>query len=258
MKKITTFGLGIVLILSGIIPASEASRDAYYSQAYLGKGKLGKNRHFSDRKGPFRYQIPQKYKRTKTGRRNYWLSHSRYGRKPYLSQYQRKALGRVQIIKNRPELLETKRFETLKRRGYTIDIPSGFRKGKDGMYRNRASSLVFRVVKTPEKYQCVQGSFEFCARDLGKDFRSSQNLPRITNYRKETKYRQTRQSNFLKFPTFTESFKGNLFGSENVYFIFNAFDPRDGSVFRIEAVANARAEKSAAQMMFGVFESFRF
>ncbi len=245
MRKIVLL-VAIMFLFSALIPFSEAVRSNYYTY------KSKRDRHFSDRIGPFRYRAPRKSEEN----RHYWknLSHKKY--KPYLSQYTSPHLSRVQNTKPQSKLFETKRFQVLKRRGYTLTPPAGFRRGKDGIYRNRFSSLTFRVVKTPAKYQCVQTSFELCAINLGKGFSRSQHLRQITNHVTRSHYIYTQSDK--KVPAYTEKFEGTVFGSENVYFLFNALNPEDNSVIRIEAVAHKRAQTEAAKMMFEVFKSFHF
>ncbi|MCF7812389.1 hypothetical protein K9M59_02220 [Candidatus Gracilibacteria bacterium] len=141
---------------------------------------------------------------------------------------------------------------------YTLEIPAGFTQGIDGDYKSTYNSLTFRISPTPEKYSCVQPSFELCAINLGKGFKDSQNLVQVSQLNRSEDWDQTVGRQMLLYPTFTESFHATAFGSQNIYFIFSALDPSDGSVIRIEAVAKEHDAEIAAQVMKKVFQSFRF
>jgi len=142
--------------------------------------------------------------------------------------------------------------------GYIFTVPNGFQLMSDGSYKNLDSSLSFRITKTPKKYKCVQPSFKFCAIDLGKNFKDGENLTYIQSINNNFQWAQTVAQNKEQFPVYVENFFANKFGSRNAYFTFNALDPSNGSVVRIEAVSKIKDAKKAAQIVRPVFESFQF
>ncbi len=159
------------------------------------------------------------------------------------------------IVGHTPPIRKEYKYD-VRRHLYTV--PYGFYKTNDGTYRSKSSSLAFRIVQTPTRYSCVQTSFEACAIDLSKEFQDSQNLVYTSRVDRKIRSNQTVQGSFLRVPTVTESFHATGFGKNNAYFILNAFNPENGSVIRIEAVANHKETRQAAQIMYKVFESFRF
>lgn len=141
---------------------------------------------------------------------------------------------------------------------YTLEIPAGFVQKSNGHYESKYDSISFRVVKTPEDYACVQQSFEECAVALGKEFKDQQNLVQVSQMQRDVRWDQTVGEEFVRYPIMTESFHANGFGTNNVYLVFNALDPSNGSVVRVEAVAETRDTDIASETMKKVFQSFRF
>ncbi|MCF7917821.1 hypothetical protein K9L27_02355 [Candidatus Gracilibacteria bacterium] len=141
---------------------------------------------------------------------------------------------------------------------YTLEVPAGFVLRANGHYENIYNSVSFRLVKTPDTYSCVQQSFEECAIDLGKGFKDDQQLVQMSQLKRDVRWDQTLGAEMVRYPTLTESFHANGFGSDNVYLVFNALDPHDGSVIRLEAVANQKDTDEASRIMQKVFQSFRF
>ncbi len=134
----------------------------------------------------------------------------------------------------------------------------GFAPDGAGAYRASGTSLAFRVLQTPDRYRCSQSNFWSCAAQANRDFRSVQNLGQIYDHHTDFRWNQTQDLDFAYYPTITESFNSNNAGRNMVYFTFNALNPLDGSLVRIEGVADAREKARASQIMHNVFESFRF
>ncbi len=257
MRKTIAVIVGLSFLVITIIPLSEASRYTYHAYLSSKKGHDRKARYFSKRTSPFNYH--RKTKRRKYSEpENYWTNQSSRRHKPYFSKYQKFYVKRPLIKKQKNELLPNPRFRTFSPYKYIIQTPYGYNRHADGIYRHKKSSLTFRVLKTPEKYKCVQESFNLCAINLGKDFKRKQNISHISHYTKSSRQVASQTRSFIKYPTFIESFRATMFGTENIYLILSTINPNDRSVIRIEAIANKKEAAYAAKTMFKVFESFRF
>ena len=141
---------------------------------------------------------------------------------------------------------------------YAWDVPAGFTKNTQGVYEDARSSIAFRLTRTSSEYECLSTGFRGCAVNLGKSFRQSQKLTKVEDLEQDYRWEQTVDSDFGYYPTYVEGFVANGYGTDNVYYIFNALDPVDGSVVRIESVARDYDADHAAEIMKQVFESFRF
>ncbi len=258
MRNFIALGIGLCFFSSAIAFVVGASPQVYHSLVFAGKGMQGKERRFSSRMGPYRYQKPRTQKMTPVSQRKYSFSRSSRGYSTASFTKERPLrIYRSRTVK--PAFFtETKQFRVMDKSDYTIHVPSRYRLGADGIYRKKGSSLSFRVVRSPEKFECEQQSFAGCATALGNLFRNEQDLTHTSKYVRRSYKDRTRIGSTQKAPIFTESFRGTHFGAKNVYFAFNTVDAEDGSIIRIEAVSSERASKSAAQTMFGVFRSFRF
>ena len=278
MKKIISLSICLLFLATTIISSSEGIRNTGYNN-------LKEHRRFSNRIGPFSYRKKfNNYSEKKT----YWMSRSVQKFKPSIfaafytrvsqdkntmpdkHQTHNPVLRNFPVRRNfhvrgntarslkKPILFTNDRSRLLEPQEYIIKTPREFNRNQYGVYKNNKSTLSFRIVRTPEKYTCTPKNFNLCAISLNNHIKNTQNLGSTTHHIKVPRSSQSRAHTFLKYPTFIESFKGNAFGSDNVYFIFNTLDPKDGSVIRIEAVGNEQETTSAAKIMFEVFESFRF
>jgi hypothetical protein len=170
----------------------------------------------------------------------------------------------------RPEIVRIKEVQKVKKpvpyqsytrylnEDYTLEIPAGFIQKSNTHYESVDNTVSFRVVRTPGDYACVQQSFEECAIALGKEFKDEQNLVQVSQMQRDVRWNQTVGEDFVHYPTMTETFHANGFGTHNAYLIFNALDPRNGSVVRIEAVSKSYDTNIASETMKKVFQSFRF
>jgi len=135
-------------------------------------------------------------------------------------------------------------------------MPESFRVTNNGTYEAPQSTIAFRVIRSNDG--CVQNSFSACASTLGKQFKDQQSLTTIKGLENEFRWNQTVGKNFDYFPTYTEAFYANGYGTDNVYVLFTALDPTNGSVVRVESVAKAYEKEALAEVMKQVTESFRF
>lgn len=275
MKTKTLFaGLGLTVLLSAGAAlwyagdgasASPYAYHQYMKQAFYHPNATPKmqevarkNRNFSDLMGPYRYRVPERSRLIHqyfsfahpTRRHDVWY-YPDYRAPQVATLNQNRILGR-------PELPQDERFAVVDEDNFYLDIPAGFTKGSDGVYRNPRSTFSFRIVRTPEKFHCPYESFTICAINLNKDFREQQKIVQTGSLDNSFRWRQTLEDEFIYYPTLVESFHGNLYGNENVYYTFSALDPEDHSVVRIEIVANQRERIDAADMAQDIIESFRF
>lgn len=255
MKKfLVLLGIGTLITSSLVIPSMSVSPKAekrLYTHSF---SKYNSRRH-SDRIGPFNYNRTQRSFRNKTNSTGYWSRFSNR-RKATLSFSSLISGRRIPKIYT-PDLLTGTRFQTISSKEFLGNPSSSFSVSKDGIYKDKKLPLVFQVVRTPEKYKCKQ-NFALCAISLNKDFRNRQNISNSYEHKINFQKKQTRALDFRKYPTFMESFKASVFGQENVYFLFSIYDPSDESVIRIEAVASASYEKESAEIMYEIFETFKF
>lgn len=251
MRKIIAVTASVAILASLMLPLSEASRLVYhrYSQ------NIGKYKRHSQRISPYNYG--RKIKRTNYhGPRNHWRTHKA---EEYIVRNPRYYYpGPAPTPITYPvRLLRSSSNQIIPSYKYMASIPDNFIKQSDGIYQDQNSSLKFRILQTPEKYKCYRKSFKICAIDLGKGFKREQTLGQIDPLFSSYRYNHTNANSFSRYPIFVESFKSSLMGSDNVYFIFNALHPVDGSIVRIEAVVREKEKSVAANTMFKIFESFR-
>lgn len=247
-------GIGALITSSFVVPSLSLSSKEMIQAHTNSTVSRYNNRRYTDRIGPFHYRRPLSFDNNKSEKRSFW---SQLTRSSQETSY-RPMLSRRSISKNHvPELIADDRFEIIDQKDYLVKLSSSFIKNKEGGYQHNKIPLAFRVTRTPEKYKCKQ-NFALCAISLDKDFKNKQEVRSSYSHITRSQLRQTRAHDFKRYPTFIESFKSILFGQENVYFLFSTYDPKDNSVIRIEAVANAVYEKEAAQVMYQVFETFRF
>lgn len=138
---------------------------------------------------------------------------------------------------------------------FAIELPFGFGRDTQGVYRSKNSSLAFRVIDGGE---CNSLSFSSCARTANQNFQSANELSRAYNQQEFTRWNQTVHTDFDYFQTVTSSFDALSGINENAYFTFNAIHPITGELVRIEGVAKGNEKDRAAQIMFQLFETFRF
>lgn len=140
-----------------------------------------------------------------------------------------------------------------------FDLKVGkFNQDASGVYRMRDSSLAFRISKTPSAYKCAQSNFWSCAMNLNKQFRDTQKLGAIFNLNNEFRWNQTNDMDFDYYPTVTETFDTLNGSKRHTYFVFNALNPNDGTITRIEGVTNTVNSDSSAKEMYRITETFRF
>ncbi len=123
----------------------------------------------------------------------------------------------------------------------------------ENFYVSKNSTLSFHVIREP----ACQSNFEPCAINLGKAFKDNENLVQVSQLLRDLRWKK-QISSPVRFLTFTEAFHANIGDQKNVYFIFNALDPSDGSVIRIEAKADAWETKRDAGIMLSIFDTFTF
>ena len=214
------------------------------------------SRRYTTRIGPFHYRR-QAVKKDESEKLSFWARFARRSRQSFPPSSRALLTSRHFLKKSPPKLLADARFKTLDPKDYLVAVPSSFSKVKDSVYKNKEIPLSFRIVRSPSRYKCNQ-NFALCAISFNKDFKHKQQVhgsyDRLVRFQKK----QTRAHDFKRYPTFIENFKASLFGQENIYLLFSAYDPTDKSVIRIEAVSDAHYEKEAAQMMYQIFETFRF
>lgn len=249
MRKTIILTVAFVM-LATMLPLTEASRYVYhlYSQ------NRNQSKRYSGRISPYNYERGKTRIKYKT-QRHHFISNKaeRYRVRPQKVIYTRPVLP----VLHTSQLFSSKANQKFSRYKYSNVIPRNFKKQSDGIYKDQNSSLQFRVVQTPEKYKCLQKSFKICAINLGKGFKREQSLRQTYHYFTSYRLNQTKAHSFSQYPILVESFKGTLFGSEHVYFVFNALNPIDDSIIRIEAVVSDKEKTKAAQTMFKIFESFR-
>lgn len=250
MRKIIAITALFALFGATMLPLSEASRYVYH----LYTQNSSKYKRSSGRISPYNYG--RRIKRINFhGPTSYWATHKAEEYKTDPQKYYYPPSPRPVIRTAR--LIASSWNKVFPSYKFLAEIPHNFKKDNSGVYKDDDSSLSFRILQTPEKYKCYQKNFKLCAIDLGKGFKREQSLGQTQTYFSSYRSHQTNLHSFVKYPVFVESFKGTLFGSENVYFVFNTLNPFDGSVIRIEAVVNEKEKTKAAQTMFKIFESFR-
>lgn len=255
MKKFLVFlSIGTLITSALAIPSfSLASKERI--QAYASASSKYNSRRYTNRIGPFHYRRQLAIKKESQDV-SFW---SRFAQQSRRTSSYRPIISRRSVSKDyHPQLITDDRFQTLDVEDYLITLPSSFKGNKkNDSFKHSKMPLSFRITRTPEDYKCTQ-SFALCAIALDKDFKNKQEISSSYSHKIRYQQKQTRAHDFRSYPTFIESFKAMLFGQENVYFLFSTHDPKDNSIIRIEAVANAAYEQESAKIMHQVFETFRF
>lgn len=259
----------------------------YQSQGCCEDGKRAL-RTFSNRIGPYRYRANNKscdycrYTYQHATRRNDVSLYSQY-KERQLSYRQRIALKRqneymhypryantvesaVNVVRNSDYRLKigvpggavaqaNEAKENLIENEYAIEVPTGFYKDENGIYRKQGTSLAFRILSAGK---CNSLGFTACVQGVSNNFKDEQNLGSIRNYKQTTRWNQTIHSDFTYYPALTESFDATVFGRDHSYFIYNVINPEDGSIIRLEAVSDKGEKAQSVKSVFNMFETFRF
>ncbi len=298
MRKKALFILGLFLVAGSAIGLSSASRYQYhlYQYPYNTPSSYSLYRPSSNRISPWQYRKPTSREvrcvgcdeHTKIYSKKYEnaLRNSKNNRSA-LSREERLKAYRARKLKENPRYANTyqsKRYiireGNYKETGYGIKLNSkkniqarsvksvssnkfevnlgNFKKDKGGVFRAKGTTLAYQVSQTPKGYKCETSNFWNCATSLNKNFKSFQGFSNIREQNIDFRWNQTNNLDFSYFPTVTENFDARSGGNNNTYFIFNALNPKDGSIIRIEGVAGASDKERASQIMYDIFESFRF
>ncbi len=254
--------VGVVLLGASMASFGWASRKAYHRMTFTQKIKTPQRdvRRFSGRYRAFSYRL--KKSSSYSERKDYYRSRS-IARTKNTRRVSRASEPRPSVFStithyDQPSFQKEGAYVPLKYNEFTADIPEGFFLYKDGIFRHKSESLTFRVIRTASDYSCVSESFSLCARSLGETFKSTQGITSANSYQGVARMGQSQAHTFERFPTFIERFSAHSFGADNVYFVLSALDPDDGSVVRVEGVADRRSEKKSAVLFHQVARSFRF
>ena len=250
MRKFIIVASSFTLLAGIMLPFTEASRYAYHAYTQ----NSAQYKRYSGRVSPYNYGRRIK-SRNFHGPSNYWDTYKADAYKTYPQKYSYSRVSQSKV--QTPRLIKSRQNNIFPSYKYLASVPTSFQKDAQGNYKDSKSTLAFRVVQTPEKYHCYKKSLTLCAIDQGKGFKNEQSLSQTHTYFRSSRLHNTDLGSFQKYPVFVESFTGRLFGSENAYFIFNALNPSDRSIIRIEAVVSEKEKAKAAQTMFKIFESFR-
>lgn len=138
---------------------------------------------------------------------------------------------------------------------YAVEVPQGFYRDANGVYRKTGSSLAFRVLSAGK---CNSQGFTTCVKGVSNNFKDEQNLGSVRNYKQVNRWNQTVHTDFNYYPSVTESFDATVFGREHSYFIYNAVNPENGQIIRLEVVSDRGEKLRSMQSVFNMFETFRF
>ncbi len=152
---------------------------------------------------------------------------------------------------------ETNNLSVTNNEDFDLEVGK-FAQDSNGVYRASGTSLAFRISQTPSSYRCAESNFWTCSMNLNKQFRDAREMGSILNLLTEYRWNQTNDLDFDYYPTTSESFDTINGSKQYSYFVFNALNPVDGSITRIEGVANTSNKEAAAQQMYEITESFRF
>jgi len=133
-----------------------------------------------------------------------------------------------------------------------------FKKDSNNVFRANGTTLAYQITQTPKSYKCSTTNFWNCANNLNKTFKSHQSFSQVYEKDIDFRWNQTNGLDFAYFPTVTENFEATAGGTRNSYFLFNALNPKDGSIIQIAGVSNVKEKERAAQLMYKIFETFRF
>lgn len=294
MRKISTFIFGLVLLSGAFVFQSDAAMTAcgtvdgktYYTSRGCCLDAKRPIRAYSNRIGPYRYRPNTKRcdncvtrisiagRKDVTYYKQYRISPISYRRRIQLQRqndykhyprYANTVSSSKNAVRNNDYIVKTGAFtepnsivnandqSSLKSRDYTWAIPAGFTKDSNGIYRSSRSSLAFRVISAGK---CSSISFTACVHNVSTNFKETQLLSIMQNYRKVYRWNQVVHTDFSHFPTITESFDATVYGQKNRYFIFNALNPENGDIIRIEMVEDY-SKWSSVKTAFGAFETFR-
>ena len=254
MKNIRIIAFGLAMLGIVVIGISEAARSRFLHRPL---------RTISNRDNAFHNYRAVKQLDQKS-RRQFWLARSfnkkqRSSLTTSVSSIPRIVVRRRRQAIVRPTLKANTRFQNISARRLNLEIPDTFKQKADGLFHHRYSSLAFKIVKTPAKYTCTKSRFLFCIRALGEDFLNSQEIYKSKNLAKKTKWkRYDTEDGVADYPNTFEAFEGNIFGQDNVYFIFSALDPEDNSILRIEAVADKKELRFSSETFISLIQSFKF
>lgn len=123
----------------------------------------------------------------------------------------------------------------------------------ESTFEDKRSSLAFRIVREGS----CSGSFQQCVQTYSRSFKQSQKLGAVDTLYARFNYEKTVELDGNRYPVYTEGFRAQGYGSNNVYYLYSMVDPSDGSVVRIEAVALER-DHGAAQSIKDVAQTFLF
>lgn len=245
-------------------------------------------RHFSNRIGPYRYRANNKscdtcrYTYQHASRRNDVTKYSQYKTRQ-ISYRKRLDLKRQREVMHYPRYENTvssavnavRKSDYILKIGvpggavarmngnkknlfedeYAVEIPQGFYKDINGVYRKKGSSLAFRVLSAGK---CNSLGFTTCVKGVSNNFKDEQNLGSVRNYKQVNRWNQTVHEDFTYYPSVTESFDATVFGREHSYFIYNAVNPENGEIIRVEVVSDKGEKLNSIQSVFNMFETFRF
>jgi len=250
---------------------------------------IGKYRQFSNRVGPYNYQQPTRSRLLHDARLDFSHVTQRHDTNGYDSYRQRiipakkaKELFKIThpnlypryentiasgknvvrqnneiFITNYPINSQNNWISTHTKTKYSIAIPSDFQLDQNGIYRSRKISLAFRIQRINQT-NCTQSSFQTCAINLGKDFRSKQkiNISKMNN--QELRWEKTVQNESNTYPTYAETFEAETLGQKNIYSILTVYDPITNSLVKIESVSKKSEQEKTAMLLQKIWNSFQF
>jgi len=140
---------------------------------------------------------------------------------------------------------------------YTLNVPTAFESEGSGKFSLTDLKLDMQITKLDST--CQTTSFQVCIINYGKHFRSARDLTYAWDLSTKHQFKKIiKEDETVLYPTLTEAFFASDFGIERIYIAFNALNPSDGSITRIEVMAPARRSDKVWEIVRPILSSFQF
>jgi len=280
MKKITFFGLSLVLFLGASIAFSEASRDAYHAylngydsfNSYRGGAEWREDSAKTPNDGYF-YRISESHQRyftdvlkTRIPARYRQFLPSSFDKFLPRRHSTDRIYGKGEVEKTHKDTVifndevgKNVRFRTFRGDDFSLQLPVGFFESDENKFRIFDSSWEVDVKKFDKEVCKTAPSLLFCAISISKGENYSNNLFVTSRVVRQSQTSDTVLGEVnLQTPIFIESFSAKPFNSDREIFVSRFFARNlTGKVFLVEVripLSDARGFISVGR---SIFESLR-